>query len=172
VLGDGTVETVGEVLENLSIADQYIQREFPSIKELELIIIGGAAIILKGFENKVTTDIDTIVELEGEVANYLRSFSINNDASEVYVLPDGYKDRLVEYKSGFKVLKIYLVSDEDLVISKVGRFDQNDKEDLEVTGILDKVNTSKLIELGEQVAIDDPEFKNNWKNFRKLSLFE
>lgn len=165
------MENKQEVLENILLADQYMKTMFPNIGRVRLILVGGAAIILKGFENKVTTDIDTVVKLEEDVSDFLRSFAINNDAAEVSVLPEDYESRMEEIVLGLEVLEVYVVSNEDLVISKVGRYDTDDKRDLEDTGILDYVNTERLIDLGEQVSTENQKFKQNWNTFRKLSLF-
>lgn len=160
-----------EVLENLRLADQYVTKAFPDVKKVNLVVIGGAALILKGFENKSTLDIDSVFRIEGQLSDFLRSFSINSDAADVSILPQGYENRLERLELGLSTLEVNIVSNEDLVISKVGRFDHDDKRDLETTGILDAIDTETLVELGEDLSKNNEKFKSNWTRFRKMTLF-
>lgn len=165
------MDTREEVVENLALADQCMKKMFPTIGKVKLILVGGAAIILKGFENKMTMDIDTVTKLEDEVSEFLEDFAINSQASGVSVLPEGYESRMEFLDLGLEVLEVYLVSNEDLVISKVGRYSYDDKRDLEDTGLLDNVDNNKLVCVGDRVCASDSSFRNNWESFKKLSLF-
>lgn len=160
------MERKQDVLENLQFADMELAQRFPNCKELELIVIGGASMILKGYISRFTVDIDTIVDLEEEVKEVLWHYSINNDSKDVFVLPPDYMFRLQKVNVQFEVLKVYVISDEDLIISKVAGYRERDISDLK-SGIMNKVNSDLLIRLGEQVARHSPEFAANWNRFRK-----
>lgn len=160
-----------EVMENLVFADQYIQQLFPHIKELKLVVTGGASFLLKGYKNKFTLDIDTISELDAEVVDYLESFAINNSASEVTRLPKGYEERLVSLRTKkLNVLKIDVLSNEDLVLSKLGRSSSDDLTDILETGILDDTNMEQLYVLAESLLEEQPSFQAKWDYFLNVIL--
>lgn len=161
-----------EVMENVLMADEYMGQMFPHIQKLELIITGGSSFLLKGLGNKFTLDIDSITDLDEDVTEFLESFAINNHAIEVTKLPTGYKERLVHFKSKCKVLDLYLLSNEDLVISKIGRCSSDDVADIVNTGILDYTNTEKLMELAEQLCSENKSFISNWSYFKNTILGE
>lgn len=159
------MNTKHEVLENLQIADQFMETVFPDMDKLTFVVTGGASFLLKGFKNKFTLDIDTITEINHDVLLYLESFSINNSASEVTKLSSTYKDRLVKLKGKFNILDLYLLSNEDLVLSKIGRLSEDDLFDIEQTGIMEKVDMELLTTLAEELSAEDMEFSHKWKYF-------
>jgi hypothetical protein len=160
-----------DVLENLRFADDEIHQSMPGCKEVELTVIGGACMLIRNYISRYTVDIDTVTKLEDAVKECLWAYSINNDSIEVATLHPSYMFRLKKLNETFKVLKVYLISDEDLVISKVGAYRVKDKSDLTESGILDRINTQLLIELGEDVAKHNESFRNNWLDFRRNLLF-
>lgn len=161
-----------EVMENIMMADEYMGHMFPHIQTLKMILTGGSSFLLKGLGNKFTLDIDSITELDADVAEFLESFAINNHAIEVTKLPSGYEERLVQFKSKCKVLDLYLLSNEDLVISKIGRCSSDDITDILNTGILDYTNMEKLMELAEQLCSENKSFISKWSYFKRTILGE
>lgn len=159
------MNTKQEVLENLLFADQYMEAMFPNVKKLTLVITGGASFLLKDFKDKVTLDIDTISELDEDMLLYLESFSINNGASAVTYLSNSYQERLEKVKGNFKVLDVYVLSNEDLVISKIGRLSDDDLRDIHYTGIMDKVDFHLLSKLAEEISAKHRDFTYKWKYF-------
>lgn len=161
-----------EVKENLLMADEYMGHMFPDIKKLNLTITGGSSFLLKGFSNKFTLDIDCITELEPTVADFLESFAINNHAVEVTKLPSGYEERLVKCELKLNVLEIYLLSNEDLILSKIGRCSTDDIADILNTNILERIDLSTLIQLGEQLCREEQTFVSKWNYFNSTILGE
>lgn len=161
------MNTKQEVVENLEFADQYMMTAFPEVKKLTFVITGGASFLLKGFKNKFTLDIDTITEMDESILLYLESFSINNSASEVTKLSKTYKERLVKLKGNYQVLDLYLLSNEDLVLSKIGRLSEDDLYDIKVTGIMDKIDFELLSKLAEEIISYDNEFLHKWNYFKQ-----
>lgn len=162
------MNTRKEVLENLKFADQYMSTVFPDMDKLSFVITGGASFLLKGFSNKFTLDIDTITEMNHDVLVYLESFSINNSASEVTKLSATYKERLVKLKGKFDVLDLHLLSNEDLVLTKIGRLSEDDLKDIEDTGIMEEVDMALLTKLAEEMADNDAEFGHKWRYFNSF----
>lgn len=165
------MNTKNEVMDNFLMADQFIQQVFPDLKKLELVVVGGASFILKGFDNKFTLDIDTISELDANILDYLESFSINNAASEVITLSKSYMDRTRKLPTKCKVLDLRLISNEDLVLAKVGRSKESDIADILDTGILYETNLVVLEQIAAELEIEDYDnFKHKWQDFKRTIL--
>lgn len=165
------MNTKNEVMDNFLLADQFIQQVFPGLEKLELVIVGGASFILKGFDNKFTLDIDTISQLDSSILDYLESFSINNAASEVITISESYLERTRKLPTKCKVLDLRLISNEDLVLAKVGRSKASDIEDILETGILYETNLEVLEQIAAELeVIDYDNFKHKWQDFKRTIL--
>lgn len=149
-----------EIIENLLLCDEYFPVMHPG-KEMELIIVGGAAFALHGVD-KVTYDIDTVTNL-GEARDFLFSFAINDDARNVCILPTGFEERVRQIEIGTSNLRILIPSMEDLIALKLQRFDQKDRADILLSGFLDVISWSELSRMAEEI----PAIKKNFSCFLK-----
>lgn len=110
-------------------------------------ILGGTALLLHGIEHIVTIDIDIANKMDDKVRAIVEPF-ISDNASEVATLAKNYDTRLVEYKPDlFKNIGVYLLSKEDLVITKLGAGRYKDIEDLTRTSILRDIDINKTMEI-------------------------
>lgn len=75
---------------------------------------------------------------------------------DLYVTPiaEEYEKRSIPI-TGFKTLKFFVLSKEDIIVSKLGRYSEKDKADIEI--LIKKCNLTLLDELIENVV--------NRKNF-------
>lgn len=167
------MNTRNEVMENLQFADQYMSTAFPGMEKLTFVITGGASFLLKGYRNKFTLDIDTVTVMDEAILAYLESFSINNSASEVTHLSATYQERLVKVNGAFDVFNLNVLSNEDLVLSKIGRLSDDDLRDIEDTGIMEDIDMSLLTTLADELSAKNEEFGHKWRYFNNyFSLSE
>jgi hypothetical protein len=164
------MDTKEEVLENLVYVDQFIKKSFPNLNNLELILVGGASFLLKGLSSDYTLDVDNISQVDTDVMEFLNDFSINDAALEVIKISPSYRERMEKLEVDFNVLNVYLVSNEDLIITKLGRSGRKDLEVLKKSGILNCVNVSLLTQLAEEVSAKDSKFQKNWEYFKQTML--
>lgn len=107
-------------------------------------ILGGTALLLHGVEAVFTVDIDLANRQSDEVKALIEPF-VSDMASTVVKLPVKYKDRLVRYPEGeFDNIQVYILSIEDLVITKLAAWRPKDIEDLTKTGLFNMCDFSKL----------------------------
>lgn len=98
-------------------------------------ILGGTALIFHGLKYAVTLDIDTANKIDAEVRGAIDAL-ISDDASNVAVLPQDYEDRLQPFmKNTLKYIDVYLLSKEDLFITKVSSGRHKDIIDILKTGL-------------------------------------
>lgn len=149
-------------------AEQYntllLLDETISKKNLNIVvtfhILGGTALLFHGMSSVSTIDIDVANSLSSTVKDIVEPF-VSDNASEVATLAKNYKERLIPYKENeFKNLKVYLLSLEDLVITKLGAGRHKDFEDLKLTGIMQNVNYNLLTEIINN-EIEDPRKRSN-----------
>lgn len=156
-----------EVIENLILMDDYAGHI--GISKKELFIVGGAAMMLQGCQNKFSSDVDIVNEdLTDSEISFLNSFATNNEAAEVIGLPKGFVERLKELDFGQKTYTYKVASLEDIVATKIGRFDVSDIEDLRNTDILELIDVSLLMSIGEEMAAKDHSYNLNWGRFKAM----
>lgn len=126
-------------------------------KPLELHLLGGAACVLGGYIERSTIDFDfidtSVPAIYGRILNILRYFHI----VEWNYLPvsNSYTERMeYVFNDVFKNLRIGLLSKEDLIISKLGRFNKRDTEDINI--LLKDANKALLFKIyGEVIQRND-----------------
>lgn len=141
---DDSVES--EQLNTLILLDNVFAKKDLKAKPV-FHILGGTALAFHGFKAVVTIDIDTANALPTHVKDVVEPF-VSDNASEVAILASGYKERLIPYKSEvFKHIEVYLLSIEDLVITKLGASRYKDVDDLTKNGLLKKCDYDKLFSI-------------------------
>ena len=116
--------------------------------ELEIILCGGAAGILKHTFSRSTLDIDLIASIpkisqfEKQIKMVADKYSLSekwlNDAAKGYVdfLPKDFRKRLESFEADFKFLKVFMLSNVDLCIMKLAAFRPEDIQDLQSIKLL------------------------------------
>ena len=122
-------------LENTLVVVNEIIRRSGIKQKPKFYILGGAAFALYGLNNSSTYDIDVANRLCENVRELVSDF-ISDSASEVVLLGEGYKDRAVQYMKELECIDVYLVSKEDLVLSKLLAGRRKDYKILVNSGIL------------------------------------
>lgn len=104
--------------------------------EADLILVGGAAVILLAEGPRVTSDLDAmwtddLDQLENAAASISSiHFSRRSDPFEI-CLPGDWRDRLVRHPiAGLSRLRVHSPAPEDLAVMKVFRFGPKDADDI------------------------------------------
>lgn len=143
-----------------------------NIEPFDIYFLGGSACILGGYTDRATRDFD-FVDLEyssklGKVFVHLREFDMLEYSSTI--LSPYYKDRALKLEK-FTYLNIYLLSIEDIIVSKIIRLEDKDIEDInELIKIADKEKIKLIIE--EVLARDDLYDTKRLEFAKKLDSFK
>lgn len=111
-----------------------------------VVIIGGAAIMLRDLSAKtVTYDID-VLEADGRIRDILAREPNLNFNCNAYCdcLPYNFEDRLCELQLETKTLAFYTPSQEDLAVMKLYRWNRIDQQDLKNNEFLSKLDWDLL----------------------------
>lgn len=133
-------------LENTLVVVNEIIRRRGIKQKPKFYILGGAAFVLYGLKNSSTYDIDIANRLTEDIRELVSDF-ISDSASEVVSLGDGYKDRAVQYMKELEYIDVYLVSKEDLILSKLLAGRRKDYKVLVNSGILKEDIVSRTVHI-------------------------
>lgn len=141
------------------------------LEPFEIYIIGGSACILGEYTTRATLDID-FVDL-GYPAKYGKVFTLLRDYDmleyQSTILSPTYKDRAIKLNE-FKYINVYILSKEDVAISKIIRLAPKDLEDLDQ--IIPNCNKELLNNIINEILSREDLFESKKKEFeRKLKIF-
>ncbi|MDI9475352.1 MAG: DUF6036 family nucleotidyltransferase [Natronincolaceae bacterium] len=134
-------------LENRIFDMEKVARAF-DIEPFDIYFLGGAACILGQYTERATRDFD-FMDLNypsglGRVFVQLRDFDMLEYESTI-VSPK-YKKRAIK-SDKFEYLNVYLLSPEDIIVSKIIRLEQKDIEDIDkLMETADKELVNQIIE--------------------------
>ena len=141
------------------------------IPYFDIYIMGGAAVILGGYSNRLTRDFDIVdIDYPSQIGRALRNLETYDmlDYSETPLSPS-FRNRcrrLDQYQS----IGVYIFSPEDIVVSKIIRLSEKDIEDINIL-IPDcdifKINTI----IDEVVQRKDLSLPKRSEFLRKIEIF-
>jgi hypothetical protein len=121
---------------------------FFNIEPFDMYLLGGSALILMGYSDRATRDFDFIDQIYpasyGKLFTHLKAYDMLEYES-AFLAPD-YQERAIRL-TDFQYLRIYTLSVEDIIVSKLVRLAEKDYEDIDALMLLaDKVRLLDLIE--------------------------
>lgn len=142
------------------------------LEPFDIYIIGGGACILGEYTTRATLDID-FIDL-GYPAKYGKVFVLLRDYDmleyQSTILSPTYKERAIKLQE-FKYINVYILSKEDIVVSKIIRLADKDLEDL--NEIMPYCNKEVLKSIIEEVLKREDLFESKKLEFtRKLEIFK
>ncbi len=160
-------ENLLEVLHEMEEVTKLFKME-----PFDIYLLGGGACILGEYTTRATLDID-FVDL-GYPAKYGKVFSLLRDYDmleyESTLLSPNYKERAIKLNE-FKYINVYVLSKEDIAISKVIRLAEKDFEDL--NEIIPNCNKEILNNIIEEILNREDLFESKRNEFiKKLKIFK
>lgn len=109
---------------------------------------GGAALMLLNFMDRRTRDGDIIYYSSPELVEYMYKYNFNtNVITYSSEFPDGYLERIEKIDLKTKIIDFYVLSLEDLVVSKIYGGRIHDLADIRNERIVQAIDWDKLDEL-------------------------
>ena len=141
------------------------------LEPFDIYIIGGGACILGDYTTRATLDID-FVDL-GYPAKYGKVFTLLRDYDmleyQSTILSPNYKERATKLDE-FKYINVYILSKEDIAVSKIIRLAEKDIEDL--NQIIPNCNKKILNKIIDEVLEREDLFESKKSEFiKKLKKF-
>lgn len=141
------------------------------LEPFDIYILGGSACMLGEYTSRATMDID-FIDL-GYPSKYGKAFALLRDYDmleyESTILSPTYKQRAVKLEN-FEFINVYILSKEDVAVSKIIRLAEKDIEDL--NQIVPACNKKILNEIIEEIISRNDLFESKKEEFvRKLKIF-
>ncbi len=142
------------------------------IKPFDMYFLGGSACILGDYNDRATRDFD-FIDLNyssnlGKVFVHLRDFDMLEYESTL--ISPLYKERAIRLEK-FTYLNIYVLSIEDIIVSKIIRLVQKDLQDIDV--LITKADKKLIKQIISEVINRKDLFESKKKEFkRKLNIFK
>lgn len=137
-----------ELHNNLIIVDSIVgEMQLQTVPEF--YILGGAAMVFYNLMDRLTLDIDIVNSLDMPLREKVDTF-ISDQASAVTILGSGCLGRMIPYAEYLQNIKVYLLAQEDIIITKLMSNRRKDIADLLDSKILTAANEQKVINVLEK----------------------
>lgn len=159
-----------KLLENLKNMDEVCN--LFNMPHIDIYLLGGSACLLGNYTTRATMDFD-FIDLD-YLAGYGKVFALLRDYDMLEYsntpLAPSYKERAKELE-GFKYITVYILSKEDIAVSKIIRLEEKDIEDLDE--IMEKCDVKLLNKIIEEVLEREDFFESKKEAFKnKLKIFK
>lgn len=163
MLKDNLIQTLHEMEEVTKLFE---------LEAFDIYIMGGSACVLGEYTTRATLDID-FVDL-GYPAKYGKVFTMLRDYDmleyQSTLLSPKYKDRAIKLEE-FTYINVYILSKEDVAVSKIIRLAEKDLEDLDQ--IIHYCNKDVLRKIIQEILDREDLFESKKEEFkRKLYIFK
>lgn len=158
-----------KLLENLK--DVETVASALGIPYFDLYIMGGAAVILSGYSDRLTRDFDIVdIDYPSQTGRALRNLETYDmlDYSETPLSPF-FRNRCTRLDQ-FKTISVFILSPEDIIASKIIRLSDKDIEDIKM--MIPRCNVVKINTIIDEVLQRKDLSKPKRSEFiRKLDTF-
>ena len=163
--------SIKQELETILFEMEQIAQLF-KVDSFDIYFLGGSACILGGYTIRSTRDFD-FIDLEyssklGKVFTHLRDFDMLEYESTI--LSPTYKDRATRLDQ-YNYLNIFVLSKEDIIVSKIIRMAEKDLEDMDI--LMKTANKETINQIIEEVIQREDLFESKLLAFKKnLPVFK
>ena len=135
-----------DIQERMELLDKHVDLEFNGDGRFQLVIVGGGALVLRGYIIRSTDDID-IIEADSRLLGLMSLYDMNGRVNTfIEDFPHNYADRITPVWSGKKI-DYFTASLEDIALAKIRADREKDLDDLAyIAHLLDWDILDKLVE--------------------------
>lgn len=157
-----------DLLDTLKKLDEEVSLLYGDKQEsFELYIAGGSGLALLNVIDRGTHDIDAIYA-SIDILDLLEKYDINCRIQTYEDLfPYNYQNRLQRLDIPFRKMKYYVVSLEDIIISKLFAARNTDIQDITNPGVLSSINRERL----KNIVTDPDEIMPDFPNEHRYAFF-
>ena len=133
-----------DLVERLIQLDEEAYLLYPGADRIQMIIVGGGALVLMRFIARSTHDID-VLKISHQIHDLLQQYDINtNVQAYMYNFPYNYEDRIKPIPIHGKLIDFYTASLEDIVVAKLYSNRDTDYADITSPGVLNNIDWNIL----------------------------
>ena len=142
-----------DLLLRLRALDEEVSLLYPDAERINLVIVGGGALVLMEYISRSTHDIDAL-SVSHKIQDLMNQYDINT-LVQTYInnFPYNYEDRLKPIPLESRIINYYTASLEDIIIAKLYSYRDRDIADICAPRVLESVDW----ELLHHLAFDENE---------------
>lgn len=150
--------------------DEQLGKILPNGIKTQLIIIGASAFVLKGLLTRVTFDIDTLNIIDKKVRDILAVYNICDRGGRIMTICENYDNRLEKVNLPLHHIDLYVLSDYDLIISKLGSTRPKDIGDIIDSGLIFRIDFDRLAEIVRNELASVGDTRRIWSDIEYLKI--
>ena len=155
-----------ELINKLITLDEEVSMVYPGKNRITMTIVGGGALLLQDYLNRITLDIDLIDVYYPILAPILDKYDVNYRSNAFSdCLAENYNSRLVKVNIDTKIIDYYVLSLEDLVIMKLFSTRGKDRADIREKEVVENLNWDKLETIISSGEVDVSFNERRYKEF-------
>lgn len=170
------LETEAQVMQKIKELDSDLDRFGAKQKlkdQVNVILVGGAGLIVKYALKRATDDIDVVPPLttrkmSGSVGSLMANHGLHVVNETIMLLHPDYENRIQPLWESAN-LRVFILDSYDYAISKIGRGLEKDIDDVLRSNLLSDIQLPKLKELYFEGMLywigDERKFRGNWEAF-------
>jgi hypothetical protein len=160
-----------ELQDRLLRLDEDVQLLLDGENIYSCYIVGGGALILMGFIDRATHDVD-MISVPPSLRGLLDKYDMNMAVSaHMDCFPEDYQARAVKVDVPTRKIQFFTLSLEDLVISKLSASRSKDIQDITSDAVISAINWDQLTILAEEIKLSllsdrqISEFEHNYEDY-------
>ena len=144
-----------DMIQRVLALDEEVSLSYPNAERINMVIVGGGALVLMEYLSRSTHDID-VLSVSHRIQDLMLKYDMNTQV-QTYInnFPYNYEDRLVKLPVGGRKILFYTASLEDIVVAKLYSYRDLDRQDLVSDEMLKHINWDRL----RHLALDEDEAK-------------
>lgn len=155
-----------ELTKKLILLDEEISMVLPNSEHIALTIVGGGALILQDYLNRITLDIDLIDVYSNELVPIFEKYDVNIRSNAFCdCMAENYAQRLKKLDIKTRSIDYYVLSLEDLVIMKLFSDRGKDRDDIRKEEVIKSIDWDLLNKIISDGEADNSFNERRYKDF-------
>ncbi|PKM82771.1 MAG: hypothetical protein CVU89_04525 [Firmicutes bacterium HGW-Firmicutes-14] len=150
--------------------DKKLGSIIPKGTKIQLIIIGSGSFILKGLLSRVTYDIDTYNISDKKVRHVLAEYNISDMGARVMTICENFDRRLEKVNLPLENIDLFVLSNYDMIISKLGSTRPKDILDIIDSGLIFIIDFDRLEEIIKEELASIGDTRRIWSDIEYLKM--
>lgn len=133
-----------DLIRQLLALDEEASLLFNQAERINMVIVGGGALVLMEYISRSTHDID-VISVSHQMQDLMEQYDINTRV-QTYInnFPYNYEDRIQPINIKTRLIDFYTASLEDIVIAKLYSYRDSDYADISSPTVVNNINWELL----------------------------
>ena len=133
-----------DMIQRLLALDEEVSLLYPNVERINMVIVGGGALVLMEYLSRSTHDID-VLSVSHRIQDLMLKYDMNTQV-QTYInnFPYNYEDRIKPVPIHGRIIDFYTASLEDIVIAKLYSYRDSDLADISAPEVVKRIDWELL----------------------------